>query len=177
MKKLRIYQIDSELDTQGLIFMPYDFFKSKGCAVPPASSYRLVFDGDVGTDNLGEITCMFNINHPTGYKGRSLTTSDIVELYDNNASEFHFCDSFGYQDVEFDKDSVSHDVHIIIAAEDGSSSGWKFDLKDATKVEIAEFIKTTVSDYIDVLLDELIQGKNSISILYGGEEVSDNARI
>ena len=59
------------------------------------------------------------------------------------------------------------DIHLTIAAEDGSSSGWDFDLKDAAEKEIEDFIKKTVADYVWVLLDEIKKGNNSISILYG----------
>ena len=59
------------------------------------------------------------------------------------------------------------DIHLTIAAEDGNSSGWDFDLEDAAEKEIEDFIKKTVADYVWVLLDEIKKGNNSISILYG----------
>lgn len=170
MKKIRLYQIDLMLDANGLAFMPYDTFKSKGYAIPPASIYQVVFEGNVGTDTLGDIFTMFNISHPPGYKGRSLSVSDIIELYDDVTSEFNFCDSFGYRKVMFDKEQAfpqTHDVLLCIAAEDGSSSGWKFDLQGATKDEIAAFIIKIITDNIGILVDEIVQGSNSINILYG----------
>lgn len=111
MKKIRIYQIDIELDTLGLTFMPYDIFKSKGYEIPPAPIYRLVFDGDVGTDDLRNIFTMFNINHPFGYKERSLSMSDIVEVYDDDRSEFYLCDTFEFHRVIFDKDQILQQAH------------------------------------------------------------------
>ena len=105
-KKIRIYQVDLERDEHHIAFMQYDFIQKKGFAEPPASIYNMVFDGGIGTDNLEKIFSIFNVNHPTGYQGRSLSMSDVVELYDDESSEFYYCDSFGYEPVSFDRTQV-----------------------------------------------------------------------
>jgi hypothetical protein len=47
---------------------------------------------------------MFNRNHPHGYKARSLSVSDVVEVVADEKLKpgFYFCDSIGFQEVEFD---------------------------------------------------------------------------
>ena len=50
---------------------------------------------------LEEIYEIFNLRHPDGYRGRSLSVSDIVELPDG----LHFCDSFGWKPVKWRDDA------------------------------------------------------------------------
>jgi hypothetical protein len=47
---------------------------------------------------------MFNRSHPQGYKARSLSVSDVVEVVADEKIKpgFYFCDIFGFQKVEFD---------------------------------------------------------------------------
>lgn len=70
------------------------------------NNYKEVWDCDFEKDispipstnnnwNLDEIFKVFNINHPLGYHGHSLSISDIVKLGD----EYFFCDSFGWENV------------------------------------------------------------------------------
>ena len=47
---------------------------------------------------------MFNLDHPDGYRGRSLSVSDVVEVVGEEKSTFHFCDSIGFREVDFDPD-------------------------------------------------------------------------
>ena len=57
---------------------------------------------DAGT--LEEVYQMFNLDHPDGYRGRSLSVSDVVEVVGEEKSPFHFCDSIGFREVDFDPD-------------------------------------------------------------------------
>jgi len=50
---------------------------------------------------LEEIYTKFNTEHPLGFKGHSLSMSDVMELYDTVNSEFHYVDQFGFKDIEF----------------------------------------------------------------------------
>jgi len=99
VKRCRIYQItpaDSEF-----VFRGYDSVTAKGLKAPPAELYKVVFDGQLETDNLEDIFHMFNLAHPDGYCGRSLSMSDIVELYDADSRSFHYCDTFGFTEITF----------------------------------------------------------------------------
>lgn len=47
------------------------------------------------TEELEDIYYICNLRHPEGYKGRSLSTSDIVML----EGQYFFCDSFGWENI------------------------------------------------------------------------------
>lgn len=98
-----------ERDKDNLAFMNLDFVQEKqGNRDPNASVYDLVFEGNVSCKNLEEVHTMFNINHPTGYKARSLSVSDVVEVIEDDWVEqgFYFCDSFGFKEVSFDPEQT-----------------------------------------------------------------------
>ena len=40
-------------------------------------------------------------HYRVAYDGHSLSMSDVVELYDAEGSEFHYCDRFGFQQISF----------------------------------------------------------------------------
>ena len=52
---------------------------------------------------------MLNINHPSDYRGRSLSVSDVVEVYESDAvpQGFYFCDSVGFKQVAFHPEECS----------------------------------------------------------------------
>jgi hypothetical protein len=39
------------------------------------------------------------------YLGRSLSVSDIVELYDESGSSFYYCEPFGFAEISFQPES------------------------------------------------------------------------
>jgi len=98
-KQVRVYQIEPL--AKEYIYKDYGSVVSRGLSAPPSEVYRLVYDGCVGTDVLEEIFIIFNSHHPQGYKSRSLSVSDIVEIYDDNSSCFYYCDGFGYAEIPF----------------------------------------------------------------------------
>lgn len=99
VKKCRVYQLTDE-GTE-FRFRPYEHVKSRGLDAPPGELYRVVYDGDLHTDELEEIFYILNCRHPEGYNGWSLSMSDIVELYDAKQSAYYYCDTFGFQEVPF----------------------------------------------------------------------------
>lgn len=109
-QKYRIYQVDLENDTERFAFMDYDFLKSKGYVQPPAGCYRLVYESETVSEQQDKLLKVlfqtFNLTHPEDYRGRSMSVSDIVELYGNGKREFFFCDSFGFQPIDFDTDQA-----------------------------------------------------------------------
>jgi len=68
---------------------------------PDPNNYQAVYDGEVETNNLDELFAKFNLNHPPGYEGHSLSMSDVVELYDSSGSTFHYVDRFGFKEISF----------------------------------------------------------------------------
>ena len=106
---IRIYQVNHERDVNNTAFFGYEMLeKLQGKAEINSDIYDCVFAGEVDCNNLEDVYQMFNLNHPQGYKGRSLSVSDIVEVRDSNdKSEFYFCDSVGFISVDFDKDKIN----------------------------------------------------------------------
>ena len=95
--KVRIYQINKELDTESALFMGFDFAEKHGGVDP--STYMCVFDGSLDFSDIEEVYALCNAEHPIGYYGHSLSVSDIVETDDG----CYFCDSIGFKKLaDFD---------------------------------------------------------------------------
>lgn len=69
----------------------------------PAEKYTLVFDGTVKASDLEDVFRIFNVAHPTGYTGRSLTATDVIEVDDGQEHDFYICENFGYSKANFDQ--------------------------------------------------------------------------
>lgn len=107
--KIRIYQVNMERDENQVAFMGYDSLsKFQGSPDVDSRIYDKVFEGEVGCFTLEKLYQIFNTEHPAGYKGRSMSVSDVVEIVDGNTgkSYFHFCDSFGFKDIPFEPDKT-----------------------------------------------------------------------
>ena len=93
--KIKLFQIAPETDSNNNMFMGYEWTMSHGGI--RSSDYELVFDGEVDAKRLEDIFYIFNKKHPEGYRGRSMTTSDIV--WAEGLGTF-FCDSFGFKQLK-----------------------------------------------------------------------------
>lgn len=101
---IKLYQINMDRDHNRIAFMAYENLPqfqhspSIDCAI-----YDKVFDGEVSAETLEDLYRVFNLEHPEGYRGRSMSVSDVVEVCGTGSekSEFHFCDSFGFRQVDF----------------------------------------------------------------------------
>lgn len=103
--KIKIYQVNMERDEKRIAFMGLDEFpKFQGSYEVKSSLYDSVYIGEVDCKNLEEVYRKFNLDHPAGYKARSLSVSDVVEIIESDSmkSGFYFCDSFGFKEVSFD---------------------------------------------------------------------------
>ena len=49
---------------------------------------------------------IFNVEQPEGYKGHSLSISDVLELYDEKRSQFFYVDSAGFQELALEEESA-----------------------------------------------------------------------
>lgn len=99
--KIKIYQVNHDRDQNNMAFMNTDFLQRHGdidCA-----SYDEVFYGEVDAKTLEDVYRIFNTAHPEGYRGRSLSVSDVVEVRDGSVKTgFYFCDSIGFAEIDFD---------------------------------------------------------------------------
>ena len=100
LKNVRIWQLGHESDVR-MKFVGYDEMV-RDFGEPHPENYRIAYDGQLGTNELEAIYTRCNLSHPPGYDGHSLSMSDVVELYDESGSEFHYCDRFGFKQISFD---------------------------------------------------------------------------
>ena len=108
--KIRIYQINSDRDEHRMMFLSHDRLERfQGSPEVDSKIYDKVYDKEVDCSNLEEVYTMLNINHPSDYRGRSLSVSDVVEVYESDAAPqgFYFCDSVGFNQVAFHPEKCS----------------------------------------------------------------------
>lgn len=97
MHKIRIYQINKEhLREWG--FKNYDWFSDHGHEKMDRDMYDLVWEGETEAQLLSDIYDDFNLYPPEDFKGRPMSTSDIVEREDG----LYFVDSICFVRVEWD---------------------------------------------------------------------------
>lgn len=104
LKACRIHQLNPEVDAR-MKFISYDELIMRGFGKPNAENYTVVFDGEIETNDLHKIYDKFNLSHPHGYSGHSLSMSDIIELYDDKKSLFYYVDAIGFKEIAFEKNA------------------------------------------------------------------------
>lgn len=99
-----IYQIVAELDKERMSFQDSRYFETLGYEGIPAQFYEAVYDGDLEVESAENVFYIFNMEHPDGYKGRSLSVSDVVEFrYSDTSSDYFYCEHIGFSHIEFDR--------------------------------------------------------------------------
>lgn len=108
-QQFRIYQLDL---TDGQV-CPFAFCGIKelhkaGFEQPPAVRYRLVYDGAVicpkeysDQEALKLIHSRYNDKLPADYHGRSVSPSDVIELFEDGKRQYFYCDTNGFTPVRF----------------------------------------------------------------------------
>ena len=99
LKNIRIWQLKPGVDIR-IKFIGYDELLER-FGEPVPENYQAAYDGTLDTNDLEEIYAKFNVEHPEGFTGHSLSMSDVVELYDEAGSEFHYVDRFGFKQIGF----------------------------------------------------------------------------
>lgn len=105
---IRIYQVNMSRDVNNVGFASYaNLEKWQGTSAIDSTIYDKVFSGEVKCKTLEDVYVKFNQHHPRGYKARSLSVSDIVEIIDKDGnSQFYFCDSVGFEKVDFEPEKT-----------------------------------------------------------------------
>ncbi len=104
-----IYQIDSRRDKNKVKFMGHSYLeKLQDTPNVDSSIYNKIYESNDTYYSLEEIYEQFNVNHPSDYRGHSLSISDVVEVSDNPEIEdgFYYCDTFGFTKIEFNKEEA-----------------------------------------------------------------------
>jgi len=103
------YTIDQLRDTPECttaLFMDYDWAREHGSIVP--ENYFTADSGEVEADTLldacEKLYRIYNISRPIGYTGRSMSVSDIVNLWDTEQAQpvktSWFCNRMGFVPIE-----------------------------------------------------------------------------
>lgn len=103
--EIKIWQIQHESDTNGVLFDNTDKLRRKKIPVVDSTPYAVVFAGHVQAETLEDVFIIFNCSFPEHYFSRSLSVSDVVEVVTATQkveAGFYFCDSLGFKKVLFD---------------------------------------------------------------------------
>ena len=101
--KVSVYQVVPELDQKGILFRDLACAIKAGDGRIPSEIYECIYNGELPVTDPEQVFVICNSKHPEGYRGHSLSVSDVVEIqYDTGESKFFFCDSCGFPVVDFD---------------------------------------------------------------------------
>lgn len=101
--KICVYQIVPELDHKEVLFRDLAHVKKAGDGRIPSEIYGCIYSGELPVKDPEDVFVMCNREHPEGYRGHSLSVSDVVEFrYETGESRFFFCDPWGFPVVDFD---------------------------------------------------------------------------
>jgi hypothetical protein len=106
---LKIYQIDNEKDENHVNFSSLSETKQNNGEINPAI-YRKVFDGEVECKSNEDVYKKFNTDIPLSHTGHSVSVSDVIEA----DGGFFFCDSVGFEKIEFDSSKVKQENMIRV---------------------------------------------------------------
>ena len=108
----KIYQLPSGDEYHGIRYSSKQTIEKEGIQLNQ-EDYELIYEGSLSEfpdDNpLDFIYQRFNIgDKPDGYKGRSLSVSDVIVIDKNDEQQAYFCDRLGFADMpEFFKEKES----------------------------------------------------------------------
>lgn len=97
LKKCRLYQLKPSSDIESR-YIGYKELKDRGFKEPNMDDYKIVYDGNVATNNLEGIYAIFDASDkPEGFKETGIFISDVIELYDESSSEFYYVNPSGFE--------------------------------------------------------------------------------
>ena len=112
--KINIYQINRDRDPQRLKFLGLDAARQTlRSAELDCAAYDKIYSGNVKCRNLEDVFTLFNSGRPEGFRGHSLSVSDVVEVEDaaSITPGFYFCDSIGFKEISFQPERT---VNVMI---------------------------------------------------------------
>ena len=111
---IELYQIDIDLDYDGVCFKAYDELEDLQMTKEiDASLYVKVFNGETGCEKLSDVYLLFNLSPPVDHRGRSMSVSDVVAVIENETKKYYYCDSVGFKEIHF-KANEARDAHISV---------------------------------------------------------------
>lgn len=109
--KVSIYQVVPELDEKEIMFRDLACAKKAGDGRVPSEIYECIYSGELPVTDPEQVFVRCNCEHPEGYKGHSLSVSDVVEFqYETGERKFFFCDAWGFPVVAFDANKAMRQI-------------------------------------------------------------------
>lgn len=99
-----IYQLNSGEEYRDYHFSGLKYLEKTGLEVEH-ENYNFIYTASLTNFNgsinstLNQLYEQFNINHPSGFTGHSLSISDIIALKIDGVVSSHYVDSFGFQEL------------------------------------------------------------------------------
>ena len=100
LKNVRVWQLRPDVDIR-MKFIPYEEMVRQ-FGEPSPEDYRIVYDGQLGTNDPETIYERFSARQPPGFSGHPLSMSDVIELYNADGSEFYYADRKVFRQIEFE---------------------------------------------------------------------------
>lgn len=113
---VKLYQINLERDHNRIAYMNYDALpKFQHSQDIESGIYDKVFEGELKAEYLENLFEIFNLNHPKGYHGRSMSVSDVVGVSGAKGVKdgCYFCDSIGFREIAFDPAQAKDHTNTI----------------------------------------------------------------
>ena len=163
---IRIFQINHNRDTEHLKYMSLDYLRGKPI---DSASYDRVFSGEIAGHSLEDVFQVFNTGcHPL-HRGHSLSVSDVVELREpvgETEAGFYFCDSVGFEKVDFDPDQTQAPENLcrILFIEPGRKP------YESEIVDDLESLQKAVDGQIEITYPFDRDGDGNNVVVVGNEE-------
>ena len=94
-----IYQYSQTHDEMGYQYMSLDFIEKMGMSVK-GSDYQMMYQGVLeAQDTLEDLYIKFNIDRPEGFKGHSMSTSDVVILKRDGEMKAYYVNDIGFREL------------------------------------------------------------------------------
>lgn len=94
-----IYQYRQADDAIGYQYMSLDFIEKMGMSVK-GQDYQMMYQGVLEVqDTLEDLYIKFNIDRPEGFKGHSMSTSDVVILKRDGEMKAYYVNDIGFREL------------------------------------------------------------------------------
>lgn len=128
-----IYQLKKE--ARDLLFLSMKQLEKTGTGFS-IKNYEMVHAEEYGGETLEEIFVRFNTAVPEGFKGHSLSVSDVVIIRLNGVDKGYYVDSIGFEEVSLVDDIFAGKSEIAVKVADRYISiqecddGWDYSIYD-----------------------------------------------
>ena len=135
-----------------------------GNEVPDIRDYNVVYthgEKEMNLDDpkrlrsyLENIFYIFNVDHPEGFTGHSLSVSDIVAVIQNGKVSYHFVDSIGFVElVGFGKPIIQIGNYKCYLVDEWEGCGEKFQLGSSPTNDLVFYYSLAKPSGIDLEYD------------------------